>query len=280
MTTVFLVTNFEYLSTMKTIFLILICSLFSCVSYSQDTQTPISDTETELYFSDALIYEYQNAEGKKGEFWIYVNPETGRMLFTKQSWNTENEITDEMTDFIVANPDGSYFQFYQDAEDKKEAKKVIRHQLEIFKNKSQNKTPFLKNEDIEIKNLNHKDSFSTLEATGYTYNYLKMEGKEEFYISTVNFNTHLLYAFSKLNIEAKLPIYFDYSNLVTNNQLVVQSKSSSFGLDENSTQKNYQTSFRLVSFEPTMYYVSYKDYSYYEQEGEKWIKKVIPITIK
>lgn len=265
---------------MKTFFLILLCAFLPSTSFSQEAQAPISDTATELYFSDALIYEYQTVEGKKGEFWIYVNPQTGRLLFTKQSWNTENEITDEMTDFIVANPDGSYFQFYQEAEGKKAEKKVIRHQLGISQNDSKNKPPFIENQPTEIKSLNKTDSFSLVEATGYKYDYLKMKGGEEFYISKVNFNTHLLYAFSTLTIDAKLPVYFDYSNLVTNNQLVVQSNSYSFGLDENSTQIKYQSYFKLISFESNPYYVPYKEYDYYEQQGEKWIKKAIPIRIK
>ncbi len=210
---------------MKFIFCSLIFLCFAYTGFPQDVQTPIKDTKTELYFSDALIYEYKTVEGKKGEFWIYVNPKTGRMLFTKQSWNTEEETTDEMTDCILANPDGTYFQFYQDAEGEK---KVIRHKIEISQTDSKNKTPCIENQLVEIKKLNQKDSFSTLEATSYKYEYLKMKGEEEFYISKVNFNTHLLYAFSKLNIEAKLPVYLDYSNLVTDNQLVVQSNSYSY----------------------------------------------------
>ena len=264
---------------MKTLFLTFITVFFSFPVFSQDAQIPIVDTKTELYFSDALIYEYTTVEGKEGEFWIYVNPETGRMLFTEQSWNPENEVTDEMTNFIVANPDGSYFQFYQDAEGEEE-KKVIRQQLEIPKLNSKNQIPFIQNADVEIRQLNRKQSFSTLSATGHKYNYLKMEGGEEFYIAKVNFNTHLLYAFSRLNSEAKLPIYFDYSTMVTNNHLVVQSTSYSFGVDKNSNKIKYQSSFKLVSFEPNTYYVPYKEYSYYEQEGEKWIKKPIPIEIK
>lgn len=265
---------------MKSIFFSLIFLCFSCTGFSQEAQTPITDTKTELYFSDALIYEYETSEGKKGEFWIYVNPKTGRMLFTKQSWNTESEVTDEMTNFIIANPDGSYFQFYQDAEGEKAEKKVIQDKLEIASLNSKNENPFVDEQIVEIKNLNKKDSFSILEATAYSYEYLKMKGGEELYIAKVNFNTHLLYAFSKLSIDAKLPIHLDYSNLLTSNYLVVQSNSHSFGVDKNANQIKYQATFKLVSFESNPYYVPYKDYNYYEKIGEKWIKKAIPIKIE
>jgi len=265
---------------MKSIFFSLIFLCFSYNVFSQEAQIPVVDTKTDLYFSDVLIYEYQTSEGKKGEFWIYVNSKTGRMLFTKESWNTASGVTDEMTDFIVANPDGSYFQFYQDAEGENESKKVIQDKLEISPMNSKNQNPLIEDQIVEIKKLNKKDFFSTLEATGYSYEYLKMKGGEELYVSKVNFNTHLLYAFSKLDNEAKLPINIDYSNLVTSNYLVVQSNSYSFGIDENSNQIKYQTTFKLVSFEANPYYVPYKDYDYYEKVGEKRVKKAIPIKIK
>lgn len=57
---------------MKSIFFAFIFICFAHTAFSQDVQIPVVDTETELYFSDALIYEYKTIEGEKREFWIYV----------------------------------------------------------------------------------------------------------------------------------------------------------------------------------------------------------------
>jgi hypothetical protein len=119
-----------------------------------------------------------------------------------------------------------------------------------------------------------------LEAKGFSYDYLQMKGGETLFVAKVDFNTHLLYAFSKLNGEAKLPIYLDYTNVLNPNYLVTKSISYSFGVDENGKPEKYQTSFQLISYESTTYYVPYKEYDYFEKKGEEWIKKEIPIKIK
>ncbi len=245
------------MSKFKILLLLVALGLFAGTSFTIQAQTkptkkPVTDAyrnaqwkpeKGKYYFSHALIYAYtRKRDDTEGELWIFIDPVTGTMCFQRES---SFGITDEMTDVILALPDGKMI-----ACGTTESGKKIREQ---FQNRA------VKPEPDEVKfqretfreqckpTGNKRDDFGW-ESEEYVLSYIKTSESTRLWLAEVPFDVYPLYAFDEWMGDAQLPVSFSYIYLLGPRQLVTESE------DEYGTIK-------LNSYGPSPFYLDLNDYA-------------------
>ncbi len=200
------------------------------LSFSQEFS---AKGQTSYYFSDALIYEYEEG-GSLKELWLYVNPKTKQVLYVPDN---------EMIVGIISFPDGTY-KIYGKTERGKdtvllqkvpEVLKVVGEQGILKRIAS---TRIINQDNIQQKSI---------VCQGFYMNYLKMEGGETIHVSNqIPVNSRQIYGFCRLEGDAKLSAGLDYLSLLKPNQTITHIERKGFSL-------------RLTNYGPNPYYLNIKN---------------------
>jgi hypothetical protein len=172
--------------------------------------------KTTLDFPNAFIYEVIRGN-EKSEFWIYHNPKTGQYLYVPN---------DDMVKAVLGSPNGSYKTYAQTEEGKKVVFSItIPKVLEKSKPNSRLKSIKL------TKQLNA--SQGQILSKGFTLSYLKTNEIDTLFLTNqIKGNANILYGFSTLDGDAKLPNSLALLGEVPDNQFLTEyiSKYSSIKL--------------------------------------------------
>jgi hypothetical protein len=172
--------------------------------------------KTTLDFPNAFIYEVVKGN-EKSEFWIYHNPKTGQYLYVPN---------DDMVKAVLGSPNGSYKTYAQTEEGKKVVFSItIPKVLEKSKPNSRLKSIKL------TKQLNA--SQGQILSKGFTLSYLKTNEIDTLFLTNqIKGNANILYGFSTLDGDAKLPNSLALLGEVPDNQFLTEyiSKYSSIKL--------------------------------------------------
>jgi hypothetical protein len=172
--------------------------------------------KTTLDFPNTFIYEVVKGN-EKSEFWIYHNPKTGQYLYVPN---------DDMVKAVLGSPNGSYKTYAQTEEGKKVVFSItIPKVLEKSKPNSRLKSIKL------TKQLNA--SQGQILSKGFTLSYLKTNEIDTLFLTNqIKGNANILYGFSTLDGDAKLPNSLALLGEVPDNQFLTEyiSKYSSIKL--------------------------------------------------
>jgi hypothetical protein len=188
---------------------LLICILCEFKGVSQSSKSILD-------FPNVFIYEVSRGN-EKSEFWIYHNPQSGQYLYVPN---------DDMVKAILGSPNGSYKTYAQTEEGKKVFfSTTIPKVLEKSKPNSRLKSIKL------TKQLNA--SQGQILSKGFTLSYLKTNEIDTLFLTTqIKGNANILYGFSMLDGDAKLPNSLALLGEVSDNQFLTEyiSKYSSIKL--------------------------------------------------
>lgn len=154
-------------------------------------------------FSEMWIWEYTDANGKKGQMAIYREPKFNYWLLTPDDAGFRH--TDEMTLWFILKPNGEVLQAYQDGE-MNSRKKLIKHQLQL--NKKIKLPDYWKPTGKTKKFGNTFSGFPKITGKEYKISYRKTIEQPTFYLASTKVNFSVLSHFNDLNIDAKLPVRF------------------------------------------------------------------------
>lgn len=189
------------------------CLIISVLSLSHAFS---QSTKSILDFPNVFIYEVSRGN-EKSEFWIYHNPKTGQYLYVPN---------DDMVKAVLGSPNGSYKTYAQTEEGKKVFfSTTIPKVLEKSKPNSRLKSIKL------TKQLNA--SQGQILSKGFTLSYLKTNEIDTLFLTTqIRGNANILYGFSMLDGDAKLPNSLALLGEVSDNQFLTEyiSKYSSIKL--------------------------------------------------
>ncbi|MBA3985292.1 MAG: hypothetical protein H0X63_01635 [Flavobacteriales bacterium] len=225
---------------------------------------PIYDPSKVVYFNEVLIYKYASP-GEEGEFWVYLNTETGNLLF---------DPNDEMVDFVIADPYGTYYIFGENGHDEKVVTSQtvygVTDKLEYDYPYDFPKTDqffeFTKLSENRI--IDRSYNFQPdIESAGYKMVYKKMTGQQNiFFTESIPVNAYLLYGFTRLGEELRIPIDdLFFVGVLSKNQLVTHIERDNLIL-------------KLENYGPNSYHAPASDYTYYVQkENGDWEKQDLPL---
>lgn len=190
-----------------------------------------SKTPSTLYFPNAFVYEVSTSSNEKQEIWIYHNPKNGLFLYIPN---------DEMLKGVLGSNNGNYKIFAQ-LEDGKTVfwsetiKKVVEKPVPNSFLKPNNKS---------------KSTAGQLISKGFTLSYLKTNEMDTLYLNTqIKGNANVLYGFSMLDGDAKLPNAFNLLGLVASNQFLAELHSR-------------YSNIRLLTYESNPYWFETAKYKY------------------
>ncbi len=173
--------------------------LFSVGSFAQSSKT-------RLTFPNAFVYEVVKGN-EKSEVWIYHNPKTGQFLYVPN---------DDMVKSVVGSANGIYTIYAQNENGKKV--KFVQTVSKISEQSPKNNL---------LKRINKTKTITgsqgKIVSEGFTLSYLKTNEIDTLYLSTqIKGNANILYGFSRLEGDAKLPNAFDLIGQVSNNQFLIE----------------------------------------------------------
>lgn len=246
----------------------LVCFLISSGLLAQ-TQDAYRDKnwhpETgEYYFSEVMVWEYLNennspdeTELHSGEFSVYVDPPTGTMLFTPEAYGYSGE----MINFVIVFQDGRYFQGFTDEFGEK---KCFVDTLYKFESTQLNQG-FIKDDFDKLAKPTGKYKtfgeniygWQKVRAKGYELVFLKTCVKSTIYLSEQPYSLMPIYLFNELESEAKLPINFDFSQIIPLEYWVVEDSYKRKSA-ESKREIEVRTTLKFIS--PTEYFVDLSDY--------------------
>lgn len=175
--------------------------LFPLFVAAQQKKTIKSNTQYK--FSEVWVWDYTDANGKKGQMAIYREPKLNYWLLTPDDAGFRE--TDEMTLWFILKPNGEVLQAYQDAE-MNSGKKLTKDRL--YPDKKAKLPDYWK---ATGKSKYFGDTFSgfpKIKGMEYKISYTKTNDKSTFYLATTKANFAVLSLFNDLNMDAKLPISF------------------------------------------------------------------------
>ena len=188
-------------------------------------------SKTTLNFPNAFIYEVVKGN-EKSEIWVYHNPTTGQFLYVPN---------DDMVKGVVGSADGTYKTYAQTEDGNKVVFRTIIPKV------SEKSTP---NNRLKYINLSKKinGSQGQILSKGFTLNYLKTNEIDTLYLSTqIKGNANVLYGFSMLDGDAKLPNSFAFLGEVPNNQFLTEYISK-------------YSSVKLIAYESNPYQLDIRGY--------------------
>ncbi|MDR7128965.1 hypothetical protein J2X69_001300 [Algoriphagus sp. 4150] len=225
------------------------------VGFPQEIDLATYDSkEGGLYFDQAIIYSYSDHTGQSGEIWIYYSTCSKRFLFDQAAWGRE----DEMIDYVIAQPDGSYLTFGTEAEGPGNGKVVTVDSVYLEPKDQLSDIP-PKDEYIEFIALPESNEIiAGLESKAYKVRRLKdSNGLETIHLATVDYDTRLIYAFNQQAQELRLPEILSQVFGLGHDQLVTRIESSY----TDSKGQMYWSKLKLETVDPTTYWGPIKDYT-------------------
>lgn len=216
------------------------------------------------YFSEVMIWEYLNenyppddTERYSGEFSVYVDSPTGTMLFTPEAYGNSAE----MINFIIVHQDGRYFQGFTDEFGKK---KCLVDTLYKFESTRLNQE-FIKEDFLKLaKPIGKYKTFGKnnygwqeVKAKEYELSFLMTNDKSTIYLSKQPYSLLPLYLFSALESEARLPVNFDFSQVIPLEYWVLEDVYKRRST-RSKREIEVRTNLKFVS--PTEYFVDLSDY--------------------
>lgn len=211
-----------------------------------------------FYFSEVMTWKFLNEvlpqgnENRQGEFAIYIDPPTGTMLFTPEAYGSSSE----MTDFIIVFQNGRYIQGFSDEFGKQ---KYMVDTLNKFEDVS-NEQKWVKQ---DFKNLvkptgksktfgANANQWPVIKAKSYELSYLKTTEKSNLYLSEKPQSLLPMYLFNELDTEARLPVNFNYSQVIPLNYWVLEDQTY---LMNQEREKKLEVRTTLISISPTEYFI-------------------------
>lgn len=195
---------------MKIICKYLAISIFiSFKTYSQSSKTTLN-------FPNAFIYEVVKGN-EKSELWVYHNPKTGQFLYVPN---------DDIVKAVMGSANGVYTVYGQNEIGKKV--KFLQTISKVLEHSPKNN--LLKRID---KTKTISGAQGKIISDGFTLNYLKTNEIDTLFLTTqIKGNANVLYGFSRLDGDSKLPNPFALLGEVPNNQFLTEyvSKYSSVKL--------------------------------------------------
>lgn len=198
---------------MQLIFKILlsVCLLYCSVLQAQQTKEM-----GELYFPNALIYQYEY-RGEKGELWIYHNPQTGNMLYAAPG--------DDMMDAVISYPDGNYTSYFQT-----EAGKFNSYtQLLSDINKEWTQPKELEAIKTTAPKYYLIDN-NKIAANAFQINYLKAASETVWTTNAISGNAHQFYGFYRLQGDAQIQLPIDYAYFLNKEEWLTEVHNPYFKL--------------------------------------------------
>lgn len=217
---------------------IIACVLLPLFVTARQTKTG----RTQYNFTEIWVWEYKGKDGKKGEMAIYREPKLNYWLLTAEAYGN----TDDMCDWILIKPDGTYYFAYKDAE-LGGGRTLLKMKQELPKVKS---IPAYWKTSAKQKNFgNVSMGFPVFKGKEYKVSYLKTRDYSTFYLAATKANFTPLSIFNKLDTDARLPIRFPKD--IPGNYIV---------LSENAEFPNgsVQYSFKYISH--TEYHIDLSEY--------------------
>lgn len=180
------------------------------------------------YFSDALIYEYEE-NGNRKELWFYTNSKTKQVLYVPSN---------DMIAGVISFPDGTY-KIYGRTESGKDTVLVQQIAQVLINDKMPGIVKKIAlTKVIDQTNIQQRPIYSL----GYLIKYLKMEGEELIYVTDqIPINSRQIYGFCKLDGDARIDVKFDYLNVLSQDQTITHIDRKGFSL-------------RLTNYGPNPYY--------------------------
>ncbi|MCW5915204.1 MAG: hypothetical protein KIT66_11430 [Chitinophagaceae bacterium] len=176
--------------------------LFSLVLCFWGHFTSAQKTSSSINFTEVWVWEYENADGKKGEMAIYREPKLNYWLITPDDAGFREK--DEMSLWFLLKPNGEVLQAYLDAVHS--SKQIMIHQLPLD---IKRKLPG--NWKARGKSEYFGDThtgFPKMKGKEYHIRYEKSNEKTSIYLAYTNADAWVLPFFNDMNIDAKLPIRF------------------------------------------------------------------------
>lgn len=207
--------------------------LLACAALCNAQSRP-KKTET-LNFTEVWVWEYPDPDGNNREMAVYHHPKKNYWLFTPEAYGE----TDEMTEWIMAKPNGEYIQRYRD-EDGQD--KTVYHTLQF--NTPAQLPAHYRGTGASRTYLDKSYGFPELKGKAYEVRFEKTTDQALYYLTEVKKNMLPVYYFNRLNTEAKLPVIFPKD--LPGNRLVLEEEARSGG-------KNIRYRLRFVSH--TEYYI-------------------------
>lgn len=189
-----------------------------------------------LNFTEVWVWEYTDPDGNTREMAIYHHPKKNYWLFTPEAYGE----SDEMTEWIMAKPDGEYIQRYRDENGQD---KTISHLLQF--NPPAQLPAHYRSTGVSRTYSGKSYGFPELKGKAYEVRFEKTTDHALYYLAEVKKNIQPVYYFNRLNTEARLPVIFPTD--LPRNRLVLEEEADSGG-------KSIRYRFRFVS--PTEYYIS------------------------
>lgn len=180
-----------------TIISIIACTLLPLFVTAQQKRTG----STQYNFTEVWVWEYKGRDGKMGEMAIYREPKLNYWLLTAEAYGN----SDDMCDWILIKPDGTYYMAYKDAE-LGGGRTLLKMKQALPKVKS---IPANWKASVKQKNFgNASMGFPVFRGKEYKVSYLKTNENSTFYLATTKANFAPLSVFNELDADAKLPIRF------------------------------------------------------------------------
>jgi hypothetical protein len=188
---------------------------------------------------------------KKGEINIYVDEKSGTFLFTREAYGWSGE----MIDFVIADQKGNYIMGHTDEFGKKHRETIKARQYAEVMTQSKNIISDFKKyakPTGKTKVFGKNDyGWPTKIGKEYILSYQKTEDKSNLFVSTEKYSFLPLFLFNKLGFDAKLPVAFDYSLILTPNQMP---------LEDDFEWNGKKSKLTFISTSPTEYFIDLNEY--------------------
>ena len=179
------------------------------------------------------------------------------MVFTSEAYGSSSE----MTDFIIVFQDGRYIEGFTDEFGRKG---YLVDTLARFADTVNDQQWVVESFDKLIKPTGESKLFGEkkygwpiMKAKGYELSYLMTNEKSNIYLSKHPYSLLPIYLFNELGSEAKLPVNFDFSQVIPLQYWVVEDLYFAKSAGSKSEPK-IRTVLKSVS--PTEYFVNLSDY--------------------
>jgi len=208
------------------------------------------------FFSTVLSWSFENElttedHLKKGEISVYVDEKSGTFLLTREAYGWSGE----MVDFVIADQKGNYIMGLTDEHGGKhwqtikseQYPEILAQTKQILADFNTNCTPTGKTKIFGTNTY----GWPTKAGKEYALAYQKTEDKSILYLGTTNYSFLPMFLFNKLELEAKLPISFDYSLVLPAN---------SFPLEDTYEWNGNKVKTTFLSASPTEYFIDLNEY--------------------
>lgn len=214
--------------------------------------------EGKYFFSEQWMWRFVNESlsevdaHRAGDFSVYVDPATGTMMLNRAA----SLYQDEMTDWIIVSPDGTYISGWTDHDG---TKSLMRHKLEDFddyefrvsEQEAEFKEFFTDTGESEVFGINEY-GWETFMAKAYIQTYKMTNEESTVYTTALPFSARPFYLVENINGDLRLPINFrDYAYLLPEDELVLKEMSEFYGK---------QVGFEFKSASPTEYFLDVNGY--------------------